>query len=102
MAHIMEALEEAEKMLCRAITEITDKGELTASSIEVLGWAIDGCKDIARIRENESGSYERRGRDSMGRYTEGRYNEGYRDGYRDGGYKRPEEREYRRRMDNGM
>lgn len=112
MGHIMEALDNAERMLCKGIEEINQKGELTASSLEMLGNAVDAYKDIVTIREKEMGGryedsgYGRRRRDSMGRfmddgygympYSEERpyresYNEGrnYRDSY---GEDREEER----------
>lgn len=91
MGDIMETLDKAEKMLCKGIDEINQKGELNASSLELLGDATDALKDIYSIKEKmEGGSYERympmymddgygaRRRDSRGRYM----NDGYmRDGY---------------------
>jgi hypothetical protein len=99
MGDIMETLDKAEKMLCKGIDEIGQKGELNASSLELLGNATDALKDIYSIKEKmEGGSYERympmymddgysrgRMRDSRGRYM----NDGYmRDGYNryDAGY----------------
>ena len=91
MGDIMETLDKAEKMLCKGIDEINQKGELNASSLEMLGSATDALKDIYSVREKmDGGSYERymprymddgygaRIRDSRGRYM----NDGYmRDGY---------------------
>lgn len=91
MGDIMETLDKAEKMLCKGIDEINQKGELNASSLEMLGSATDALKDIYSVREKmDGGSYERymprymddgygaRRRDSRGRYM----NDGYmRDGY---------------------
>ena len=91
MGDIMETLDKAEKMLCKGIDEIGQKGELNASSLELLGNATDALKDIYSIKEKmQGGSYERympymddgysrgRMRDSRGRYM----NDGYmRDGY---------------------
>lgn len=94
MGDIMETLDKAEKMLCKGIDEIGQKGELNASSLELLGNATDALKDIYDIysvkEKMEGGSYERytprymddgygaRRRDSRGRYM----NDGYmRDGY---------------------
>lgn len=91
MGDIMETLDKAEKMLCKGIDEINQKGELNASSLEMLGSATDALKDIYSVKEKmEGGSYERymprymddgygaRRRDSRGRYM----NDGYmRDGY---------------------
>lgn len=91
MGDIMETLDRAEKMLCKGIDEINQKGELNASSLELLGNATDALKDIYSVKEKmEGGSYERymprymddgygaRRRDSRGRYM----NDGYmRDGY---------------------
>jgi hypothetical protein len=91
MGDIMETLDKAEKMLCKGIDEINQKGELNASSLELLGNATDALKDIYSIKEKmQGGSYERympymddgysrgRMRDSRGRYM----NDGYmRDGY---------------------
>lgn len=91
MGDIMETLDKAEKMICKGIDEINQKGELNASSLEMLGSATDALKDIYSVREKmDGGSYERymprymddgygaRRRDSRGRYM----NDGYmRDGY---------------------
>ena len=98
MGDIMETLDKAEKMLCKGIDEINQKGELNASSLEMLGSATDALKDIYSVREKmDGGSYERymprymddgygaRRRDSRGRYM----NDGYmRDGYERDGYNR--------------
>ena len=91
MGDIREVLDRSEKMLCKGINEINDKGDLNASNLELLGEAMDALKDIYSIKEKmEGGSYERympsymddgygaRRRDSRGRYM----NDGYmRDGY---------------------
>ena len=58
MGDIMETLDKAEKMLCKGIDEINQKGELNASSLEMLGSATDALKDIYSVREKmEGGSY---------------------------------------------
>ncbi len=104
MGDIREVLERSEKMLCKGIDEINDRGDLNASNLELLGEAVDALKDIYSIKEKtEEGSYERymaysndgygaRQRDSRGRYRNeyGRGYEGYeaRGGYRDSGYSR--------------
>lgn len=98
MGHLMETLEMSERLLCKGIDEINQKGELNASSLELLGNAVDALKDIRRIQESEmGGSYSRymddgygrgRRRDSMGRFMD----DGY--GY-DHGYERGYERSYR-------
>lgn len=51
MGDIMETLDKAEKMLCKGIDEINQKGELNASSLEMLGSATDALKDIYSVRE---------------------------------------------------
>lgn len=100
MGDIMETLDKAEKMLCKGIDEINQKGELNASSLEMLGSATDALKDIYSIKEKmEGGSYERymprymddgygaRRRDSRGRYMN--------DGYMSDGYERYDYSNYR-------
>jgi len=97
MGDIRETLDRSERMLCKGIDEIHEKGDLNASNLELLAEAWDTVKDIYSIREKMgmgSGSYERvpyymndgygaRERDSRGRYM----NDGYRnDGYRNDGY----------------
>ena len=99
MGNIMEILDRSEMMIHKGIEEINQKGELNASSLELLGNAVDALKDITEIRDMMGGGYERysadgygrRRRDSMGRFMDdgyGRryYDGGYRDDYRDGGY----------------
>lgn len=109
MGDIMETLDKAEKMLCKGIDEINQKGELNASSLELLGNATDALKDIYSIKEKmQGGSYERympymddgysrgRMRDSRGRYMGDTYG---RDNYRDYGrdeYGRDDYGNYRR------
>ena len=98
MGDIMETLDKAEKMLCKGIDEINQKGELNASSLELLGNATDALKDIQEIKgSKEGGSYERympsypymddgynrgRMRDSRGRYMDDGYR-GYETYHRD-------------------
>lgn len=99
MGDIRETLDRSEKMLCKGINEINDKGELNAANLELLGEAVDALKDIYSIKEkmDGGGSYERymppymsdgysrgRRRDSMGRYMDDGYsNDGvYRNEYR--------------------
>ena len=55
MGDIMETLDKAEKMLCKGIDEIGQKGELNASSLELLGNATDALKDIYSIKEKMDG-----------------------------------------------
>lgn len=81
-----QVYKDAERMLEKEIREIVDKGELSPSTLEVMGKAVDDLKDISIIcamkREEEDGyserrpyyydddmSYARRRRDSMGRYS---------------------------------
>ena len=83
-----EALDKAEKMLCKVIDEISKMGNLDMGSIEVLGKVTDAMKDIAEVRKHDGGSferystdgYERRARDSRGRFMD--------DGYRSDDYRR--------------
>jgi len=94
MGHLMETLDMSERLLCKGIEEINQKGDLNASNLELLGNAVDALKDIQKIRDMESGGrYSRymddgyqggRRRDSMGRYMD--------DGY---GYDRGHDRAYR-------
>ncbi len=118
MGDIMETLDKAEKMLCKGIDEINQKGELNASPLEMLGSATDALKDIYSVKEKmEGGSYERymprymddgygaRRRDSRGRYMNdgymsdgyNRYNADY-SNYRTGnyGYSNADEKEFLR------
>jgi hypothetical protein len=103
MGNIHEILERSEMMIHKGIEELNQQGELNASSLEMLGEALDALKDIEEIRGmSGGGSYERyydggygrRRRDSMGRFMDDgygrRYYDGYGDGYsthRDGGYR---------------
>ena len=101
MGDIRETLDRSEKMLCKGINEINEKGELNAANLELLGEAVDALKDIYSIKEkmDGGGSYERymrdypymddgygrgRRRDNMGRYMNDGYEryDGYRTDYR--------------------
>ena len=100
MGNIHEILDCSEMMIHKGIEELNQQGELTASSLEMLGEALDALKDIEEIRAMTGGGsyerygeggYSRRGRDSRGRFTDdgyGEYERGYERGYRDGGYSR--------------
>jgi hypothetical protein len=92
MGHIIETLEMSEHLLCKGIDEINQKGELNASTLEMLGTAVDALKDIQRIRSEMGGSYSRymddgysrgRRRDSLGRYMGSEYDHDYDRMYRD-------------------
>lgn len=98
MGNIHEILDRSEMMIHKGIEELNQQGELNASSLEMLGEALDALKDIEEIRgmsgggsfeRYNDGGYGRRRRDSMGRFTDdgyGEYERGYERGYRDGGY----------------
>ena len=86
MSDIRETLETSERMLCKGISEINEKGELNNANLQILGQAVDALKDIYSIKEKmESGSYERymsegygrRMRDSRGRYMDDGYSREY-------------------------
>ena len=124
MGNIHEILERSEMMIHKGIEELNQQGELNASSLEMLGEALDALKDIEEIRGMSGGGsyeryydggYSRRRRDGAGRFTDDgygrRYNDGgygdgysgYRDGgYREGGYERSrywdEKREIEKKM----
>lgn len=85
MGNIRDTLERSEKMICKGIDEINEKGDLNASNLELLGEAVDALKDIYTIKEKaDTMSYERSmpyymndgygARDSRGRFM----NDGYR------------------------
>lgn len=95
----MDAYYSLKKMLCRELEDIVKKGELSAGDLDVVDKLTHSIKSLVTIMAMEEGGYSndggnsgysgygggnsgaRRGRDSMGRYTEGdSYN------YRDGGY----------------
>lgn len=85
MGHIMDILDDAERMLRKGISEISEKGELNPGSLDLLGAALDAYLDIEKIKEKEmGGGYARgRSRDSMGRYMDDGYGRVYMDdGYR--------------------
>lgn len=86
--------DKAERMLEKEIREIVDKGELSPSTLEVMGKALDDIKDISIIcaMKEESEYSERymygddmayaRRRDSRGRYARDSYDSyGQYDGY---------------------
>ena len=90
----MHKLEELKEMLMKELEECTKKG-LSASSLDIIDKLTHSIKSIDTIMAMEDYSQDsgnsyrrsyRRGRDSMGRYTEGGMSSRYRDNYRDDGY----------------
>ena len=90
----MHKLEELKEMLMKELEECTKKG-LSASSLDIIDKLTHSIKSIDTIMamgdysQDSGNSYRRsyrRGRDSMGRYTEGGMSSRYRDNYRDDGY----------------
>lgn len=90
----MHKLEELREMLMKELEECTKKG-LSASSLDIIDKLTHSIKSIDTIMamgdysQDSGNSYRRsyrRGRDSMGRYTEGGMSSRYRDNYRDDGY----------------
>jgi hypothetical protein len=88
-----EAIEKAEKMLCKVIDEVGKMGNLDYNALEILGKATDAIKDIYEIKKSDGGSYERysdeygrRARDSRGRYMDDGYRD-FRQGYREDGHR---------------
>ena len=91
----MEYYHKLKKLLCKELEEITDKGELSAGSLETIDKLTHSIKSLDTIMAMEDGGYSRDGysgrRDSMGRYADGasyenrsyaRYNDSsYEDGY---------------------
>lgn len=90
MDHYMDTLDESKKLLYKGMKDITQKGDLNASTLEMLGNVVDALKDIEEIKGKEMGmdegsyqrmmpvyygGYEARGRmrDSRGRYMDGGY-----------------------------
>lgn len=104
MGDIRDTLDRSERMLCKGIDEIHEKGDLNASNLELLAEAWDTIKDIYSIREKMgSGSYERypyymndgygaRERDGRGRFM----NDGFysTDDHYKTGHSTEEEREF--------
>lgn len=96
----MEYMHELKEMLCDELEEIAEKGELTAGSLDTIDKLTHSIKSIATVMAMEGddysyddgmgnrggsyrgGSYARRRRDSMGRYSRRA---------RRGGYSRDEE-----------
>lgn len=100
MGDIRESLDKSEKLLCKALEEINDRGALNANDLQLMGQVMDAVKDIYSVKEKMGGgSYERsymddgysrgRRRDSMGRYMDDGYSR-----YNDGGYNRGYSAEY--------
>lgn len=90
----MHKLEELKEMLMKELEECTKKG-LSASSLDIIDKLTHSIKSIDTIMamgdysQDSGNSYRRsyrRGRDSMGRYTEGGMSSRYRDNYGDSGY----------------
>ena len=90
----MEYLYELKEMLCKELEEMVEKGELTAGSLEAVDKLTHSIKSIVTIMAMEEGGYSNEGsygysgygrggnsgarrRDSMGRYADGSYAEGY-------------------------
>ena len=80
----MHELEKLKNMLCEELEKYTDKGELTAGSLEVVDKLSHAIKNLDKIIENYDGEYSgrymprymyndgnsyARKRDSMGRYS---------------------------------
>lgn len=101
----MEYYHKLKKMLCKELEEITEKGELSAGSLETIDKLTHSIKSLDTIMAMEDGGYSREGysgrRDSMGRYADGasynydgysgrRYNDSYDDGYSGRRYSREE------------
>lgn len=91
----MHKMEELKEMLCEELDKITKKGELTASSLDVIDKLTHSIKSIETIMamrgySNDEGSYKR---NSMGRYSRGNGGS-YRNGsYAGGSYERGYSRE---------
>ena len=90
----MHKLEELREMLMKELEECTKKG-LSSNSLDIIDKLTHSIKSIDTIMamsdysQDSGNSYRRsyrRGRDSMGRYTEGGMSSRYRDNYRDDGY----------------
>lgn len=90
----MHKLEELREMLMKELEECTKKG-LSSNSLDIIDKLTHSIKSIDTIMamgdysQDSGNSYRRsyrRGRDSMGRYTEGGTSTRYRDNYRDDGY----------------
>ena len=88
----MEYYHKLKKLLCKELEEITEKGELSAGSLETIDKLTHSIKSLDTIMAMEDGGYSRddgysgaRRRDSMGRYADGASYERY-NNYRDGGY----------------
>ena len=80
--HMTEMLDASERLICKGIEEINKHPDLDPQSLEMIGQAIDVLKDICEIKKYEEsggyerysryedGSYGRRRRDNMGRYSD--------------------------------
>lgn len=100
----MQKMEELRDMLCKELDKITQKGELSTGSLDVIDKLTHSIKSIDTIMamedagySNDGYSYARR-RDSMGRYSRGRgsiYSNGsYADrSYNERGYSREDAKE---------
>ena len=94
---IMQEAEKSEELILKAIQEINQMGALSIQSAEILKNVWRTYKDICEVKRGggsyerysgyeaygDGGSYERRRRDSMGRYTDDGHYQGSR--YYDGG-----------------
>lgn len=96
---IMQEFEKTEEILLKAIQEINQMGTLNIQNAEILKNVVRTYKDICEVKDKkgggsyerysghdaygDGGSYERRRRDSMGRYTDDGHYQGSR--YYDGG-----------------
>lgn len=90
----MEFYYDLKKKLCKELEEIADKRELSAGDLEVVDKLTHSIKSIVTIMAMDDSGYSyndgysgARRRDSMGRYADGEYDDGYSGRrYSDGGY----------------
>ena len=89
----MKGMEELRDMLCDELSNITEQGEITSGSLEIIDKLTHSIKSIDTIMVMEEASYSNEGSyGSYGSYGRGVYGRGsyaYDDGYsRRGGYSR--------------
>ena len=98
----MQKYEELKELLCRELDEITEKGELSAGSLETVHKLTDSIKNIDKIMMLEEDGYSQGGDwEARGMYGHHSYDEGgnsYRGRKRDsmGRYSRDDGRMYSR------
>lgn len=98
----MQKYEELKELLCRELDEITEKGELSAGSLETVHKLTDSIKNIDKIMMLEEDGYSQGGDwEARGMYGHHSYDEGgnsYRARKRDsmGRYSRDDGRMYSR------